>query len=249
MARAPVNFLFSIAFDIPYSWNGLCRRHTTRQRSEIVVARYEKGRKEETHLRVVKAASERFRKDGVDGVGVATLMNDVGLTHGGFYAHFASKDALVKEAALFAFGASPDAMLKAEETPFDLRAFIEMYASAQHRDHPEKGCPLAAIGPDLARRPKDTRIAVTKQIEDLAGQIAAALTDDLHEQERAGRAHAILAQVVGAVQMSRIVTNRTESDMILAAGKVSALQLAGLLPESPTTPWTLPSKQVKAGQA
>ncbi|WP_158807464.1 TetR/AcrR family transcriptional regulator [Beijerinckia sp. L45] len=210
------------------------------------MARYEKGRKEETHLRVVKAASERFRKDGVDGVGVATLMNDVGLTHGGFYAHFASKDALVKEAALFAFGASPDAMLKDDETPFDLRAFIEVYASPQHRDHPEKGCPLAAIGSDLARRPKDTRLAVTKKVQELVGQIGAALTDDrLHEQERAGRAHAILAQVVGAVQMSRIVTSRTESDMILAAGKVSALQLAGLLEASPTTPWTVPSKQVK----
>ena len=211
------------------------------------MARYEKGRKEETHLKVVKAASERFRKDGVDGVGVATLMNDVGLTHGGFYAHFPSKDALVKEAAMFAFGASPDALASDEKAPFDLRAFIEMYASAQHRDHPEKGCPLAAIGPDLARRPKDTRVAVTKKIQELTGQIGDALTDQsLHEQERAGRAHAILAQVVGAVQMSRIVTNRTESDMILAAGKVSALQLAGLLPDSPTTAWTQPSKRVKA---
>ena len=210
------------------------------------MARYEKGRKEETHLRVVKAASERFRKDGVDGVGVATLMNDVGLTHGGFYAHFPSKDALVKEAALFAFGASPDAMFK-DGAAFDLRTFIEVYTSPQHRDHPEKGCPLAAIGSDLARRPKDTRLAVTKKVQDLAGQIGAALADDsLHEQERAGRAHAILSQIIGAVQMSRIVTNRTESDMILAAGKVSALQMAGLLPESPTTAWTLPSKRVKA---
>lgn len=210
------------------------------------MARYAKGRKEETHLKVVKAASERFRTDGVDGVGVATLMKDVGLTHGGFYAHFPSKDALVKEAALFAFDTSPDVMVNDGKGPFDLRTFIEVYASTGHRDHPEKGCPLAAIGPDLARLPKDTRIAITKRIQELVGFIGAALKDErLHEQEREGRAHAILAQIVGAVQLSRIVTSRTESDMILAAGKVGALQMAGLLEASPTTLWTLPSKQVK----
>jgi TetR/AcrR family transcriptional repressor of nem operon len=199
------------------------------------VARYEKGRKEETHRKVVKAASERFRKDGVDGVGVATLMSDVGLTHGGFYAHFASKDALIKEAALFAFGASPDEATA--EAPFDLRGFIDFYVSAKHRDHPEKGCPIAALAPDLARRPRDTRVAVTKKIQEIVARIGAALPDGTAPDEaRTTRAYAIFMQVVGAVQLSRIVTNKTESDLILQSGRDGALRLAGLASDAAAKP-------------
>lgn len=201
------------------------------------MARYEKGRKEETHLRVVKAAAERFRKDGIDGVGVATLMGDAGLTHGGFYSHFASKEALVKEAALYALGAWPDSVVKDDSQPFDLRAYINGYLSTAHRDKPAKGCPIAALGPDLARRPRDTRAAITKSASKLITRIASALTNlPISDEMRRTRAVSIFAQMSGSLQLSRVVAGKQESDLILAAGRDAALLLAGMEPGETAAP-------------
>jgi TetR/AcrR family transcriptional repressor of nem operon len=195
------------------------------------MARYEKGRKEETHRMVVEAASERFRKDGVDGVGVATLMSDVGLTHGGFYAHFASKEALVKEAAVFALRARPSGLpTPGESAPIDLPTFIDRYLSPLHRDRPEKGCPVAAMGSDLARRPRDTRLAFAKELKVSIGLLAAALPETVDAADRVPLATTIFGQLLGCLQLARLAPSKAESDVILEAGRATALRLAGLTP-------------------
>ena len=121
-----------------------------------------------------KSPPGRFRSDGIDGVGVASLMADAGLTHGGFYAHFASKEALVKEALIAAL-ASSSALPQDEAeaaAPLDLRAYIDFYFSPAHRDKAATGCALAALAPEIARRPRATRNAFGKAAGRLAERIA-----------------------------------------------------------------------------
>ena len=107
------------------------------------MARYGKEHKEETHRKVVEAASRRFRKDGIEATGVVDLMADVGLTHGGFYAHFESRDELIREAAARAFDAAEGRTAAALEDAEDpLAAFADFYLSAEHRDGPANGCAM-----------------------------------------------------------------------------------------------------------
>src|SRR5256886_11034358 len=116
--------------------------------------RYSREHKQETHDRIVKKASVRLREKGAHGIGVADLMKEAGLTHGGFYAHFDSREALVIEAFNYAMDRSTERWRKmAEETPPEKRfaTIVASYLSAQHRDDPGHGCPITALGPDIAR--------------------------------------------------------------------------------------------------
>jgi TetR/AcrR family transcriptional regulator, transcriptional repressor for nem operon len=193
------------------------------------MARYEKGHKADTHMRVVEIASRRFRSDGIDGVGVASLMADAGLTHGGFYAHFASKEALVKEALIAALASSPAlAQDEAEAAALDLRAYIEFYFSPAHRDKAATGCALAALAPEIARRPRATRNAFGKAAGRLAERIAGALPEVGSPEERLANAYGLFALMMGSLQLARLVPDKNLSDRLLAVGRANALRLAGL---------------------
>ncbi len=198
------------------------------------MARYEKGHKETTHKRVVHLASERFRKDGIDGVGVATLMGDAGLTHGGFYAHFASKEALVNEAIEHAFSALPQTFLDDGDPQSRLAAFIDWYLSPAHRDRPGKGCPMAALAPEMARRPKAARAAFTNAASATFDLIVAGLPASLKHQERVRLARAVMSQMLGALQLARVMDSKSASDEFLEMGKSTARALAGLEPSRTT---------------
>src|SRR5438128_752564 len=118
--------------------------------------RYEKGHREQTRKRVVNAASARFRAQGIEATGLASLMADAGLTHGGFYAHFRSKDDLVREAIVDAQARSRETWMNevqaAKERGGDgLEALVRWYLRAAHRDRPEAGCSVAALAPEVAR--------------------------------------------------------------------------------------------------
>jgi len=194
------------------------------------MARYEKGHKADTHLRVVEIAARRFRADGIDGVGVASLMADAGLTHGGFYAHFASKEALVKEALIAALASSTafagdEAELAA---PLDLRAYIDSYLSPAHRDKAATGCALAALAPEIARRPRTTRNAFGKAAGRLAERIASALPEAGSPDERLAGAYGLFALMMGSLQLARLVPDKNLSDRLLPVGRANALRLAGL---------------------
>jgi TetR/AcrR family transcriptional repressor of nem operon len=195
-----------------------------------MMARYEKGHKAETRRRVVDIAARRFRSEGVDAVGVASLMADAGLTHGGFYAHFASKEILVKEALSAALASFPPAGADAADAaaPLDLRAYIDAYLSPAHRDRAANGCAIAALAPEIARRPRTTRAAFARQAARLIDRVAAALPGGGASGDRLVAAYGLLAQMMGSLQISRIVLDKTLSDRLLTAGRADALRRAGL---------------------
>src|SRR5882724_10587101 len=110
--------------------------------------RYKPEHKAETHKRIVEDASRRIRAEGLNGAGVATVMRDTGLTHGGFYKHFPSKDDLLAESVTEAFGDMSARLVKVAEQspPGDAwKAIVTEYLGREHCNHPDKGCPLAAL--------------------------------------------------------------------------------------------------------
>src|ERR1700732_2394147 len=122
--------------------------------------RYSREHKLETHARIVKKASVRLREKGAHGIGVADLMKDAGLTHGGFYAHFDSREALVIEAFTHAMDRSTEHWRKlAEQTPPEKRlaTIVNTYLTPLHRDDPGHGCAVPTLGAEIARESPKTR--------------------------------------------------------------------------------------------
>jgi TetR/AcrR family transcriptional regulator, transcriptional repressor for nem operon len=161
--------------------------------------RITKEKKQQNHDRIVAIASEMFRERGFDGVGVAELMERAGLTHGGFYNHFASKEALIAEASARGFG---DTL--AQYAGQDLAKTIDLYVSRAHRDARGQGCSAAALSGEAARLPEDTRSVFGEGIAGLVDAMERNLATN-HPSDAHARAQAIslLAQAVGAVVLSR----------------------------------------------
>jgi TetR/AcrR family transcriptional regulator, transcriptional repressor for nem operon len=190
--------------------------------------RYGKEHKEETHKKVVEAASRRFRKDGIEATGVVDLMADVGLTHGGFYAHFSSKETLVKEAIAAASQKSRERLEreieKARAEGRDpLEQVVRQYLTALHRDRPDRGCCVAALGSEIARHPRKTREAFTEGLEKTIGIIASALPDNVTQRKE--KACAIFSTMIGTLQLARAVSDSTLSQSVIDAGIAAALQI------------------------
>lgn len=180
--------------------------------------RYSKDHKQETRERIIRTAAKRFREDGVEAVGVAALMADAGLTHGGFYAHFPSKEALVAAACAEGFGESQDRLRKTIERhpPGEkLVALAETYLSPAHRDHPGQGCIAAAIGPEIARHPAETRAEFTRGLHGLLELAAAALEADGGDPAAAAEA---VAAMVGALTLARAAADEALSNRFLDGG-------------------------------
>ncbi len=177
--------------------------------------RISKEKKRENHDRIVTIASEMFRENGFDGVGVADLMQRAGLTHGGFYNHFTSKEALIAEAS--AKGFADTARRYTGHTRTDA---LGLYVSRAHRDARGQGCPAAALSCEAARQPEDTKAVFAAGIEGLIG----AVEGNMAQQTNAGaRAQAIrvLAQAVGAIILSRACPDTSAlADEILDACRV-----------------------------
>lgn len=187
--------------------------------------RYSREHKQETHDRIVKKASVRLRERGAHGIGVADLMKEAGLTHGGFYAHFDSREALVMEAFAYAMDRSMDHWRKLtdEATPEKRLALIaESYLSTLHRDNPGSGCSIPALGAEIARESPKTRKAFAGKLEEMIEQ----LTDYIPNLPRkAARKQAIatLATMAGTMLLARVAGSSELSDEVLKAGKDSAL--------------------------
>lgn len=165
-----------------------------------------------SHERIVKAASRRIRRDGVDNVGVAELMNQAGLTHGGFYRHFESRDDLVAEAIAEALAQGSQRVQASAKLsgPSALAAIVDRYLSRLHRDKPETGCAVAALPTDVARCGPRARAAYSRQV-----RAYLELLTDLTPDRDPDQAHLILASVVGALLLARAVDDRGLSDEIL----------------------------------
>src|SRR3954449_196626 len=137
--------------------------------------RYAKDHKQATRQRILEAAGRRFKQDGIDGAGVATLMSDAGLTNGAFYAHFASKEDLVANVLADQLRAQRHSLDSQPSDRAGLEAFIRDYLSPQHRDQCADGCPSAALLDEIARRPAATRHVFTEELIELVDDIASRL--------------------------------------------------------------------------
>jgi TetR/AcrR family transcriptional repressor of nem operon len=176
-------------------------------------------RKAETRERILGAALALFRVHGVDAVGVDAIMHHAGLTHGGFYAYFASKEALVAEAAAAALARSAD---KWEEFASDpdarvaLAQIVGAYLDPAHVAMADRGCVLTTLGPDVARR-SDMRPAITASLRRMVQSLVRCIPGQSRQ-----RALAVLTSMVGAVVLARLADDPTLADEILAAARQSA---------------------------
>src|SRR5215470_14640090 len=168
--------------------------------------RYSKEHKQETHARIVKKASVRLREKGAHGIGVADLMKEAGLTHGGFYAHFDSREALVIEAFGYAMDRATERWRKmAEQIPPEKRlaAIVDSYLTPIHRDDPGQGCAVPTLGAEIARESPKTRRAFAAKLEQMIDMMADQVPDVPRKAARK-QASATLATMIGALVLSRI---------------------------------------------
>jgi TetR/AcrR family transcriptional regulator, transcriptional repressor for nem operon len=187
--------------------------------------RYSREHKLETHERIVRKASVRLREKGAHGIGVADLMKDAGLTHGGFYAHFDSRDALVIEAFTHAMDRSTEHWRKlAEQTPREKRfaMVVNTYLTSLHRDNPGHGCTIPALGAEIARESAKTRKVFAGRLERMIDMLAEQVPN-LPRKAARKKAMAAIATMMGTMVMARITGTGGFSDQILDAGREALL--------------------------
>lgn len=181
---------------------------------------------QQTHQRIVQKAAQQIRVQGVNGVGIADLMGQAGLTHGGFYAHFQNKDALLAEICRAGLAETVEKLAQAvDHAPAGagLSALVNTYLSVAHRDHPATGCVMPTLAADVARRPEEVRTAFTEGYEKLLQLIASVVPGDTDEK-RYDAAIALLAEMVGAVLLARTVNDPALSEHILRVNRDFSLQ-------------------------
>ena len=194
--------------------------------------RYDSDHKERTRQRVLSEAAAAIRAVGPDGIGVAGLMAKAGLTHGAFYAHFESKDDLVAQAVAHMFDESYQRFLARTEHPdpaIAIERFIDSYLSTRHRDHPDHGCPLPSLSGELARLPGPARANFTAGLHRLTRSMAKRIVE-LGRSDADPLASSVVAEMVGALALSRAVAKPSESDALLEASRRSIKARIGLGP-------------------
>jgi TetR/AcrR family transcriptional repressor of nem operon len=188
--------------------------------------RYSKEHKQETHARIVRKASVRLREKGAHGVGVADLMKEAGLTHGGFYAHFASREALLMEAFAYAMDRSMEHWRRiTEQTAPEKRLalIVDSYLSPLHRDDPGHGCAIATLGAEITRESPKTRKAFAAKLEQMVDMMAEQITGVPPKVARK-QAIATLATMAGTLLLARISGSSELSDEVLKAGRDAAVE-------------------------
>ena len=172
--------------------------------------------------RIVEVAAQLFRERGFEGIGVADLMKQAGLTHGGFYGHFSSKDDLIAEASARALTRSLALLSNLPERPSGdpLSAIAGAYLTNKHRDDPGTGCLLAALGTDVSRQGPAVRRAATDHLRS-AFDLVAKLVRGTSKAARRQKAISTYATLVGAMVLARAVDDRALSQEILDAGRAS----------------------------
>jgi AcrR family transcriptional regulator len=188
--------------------------------------RYGKDHKQATRQRIVEAAGRRFKQDGIDGAGVATVMSDAGLTNGAFYGHFRSKEDLVANVLADQLRAQRQSFDAQSSDRAGLEAFIRSYLSPEHRDQSADGCPSAALIDEIVRRPAATKRVFTDELAATMNDIASRLDPTNVEAARAD-ALALFGFMLGTLQLARALTDRDLSDQLLARGVETAMKLLG----------------------
>ncbi|MDE1179367.1 TetR/AcrR family transcriptional regulator [Paraburkholderia sp.] len=173
----------------------------------------------ETRQRIVEVAAHAFRAKGIQATGLADVMADAGLSHGGFYRHFDSKDQLVAEACATAVSGmigSLEASSGGDNGVEGLKAVIDTYLSLEHRDGWASGCPLAGMGSELVRADEQTRNVASRGFDELVQVLEKRIED---RPGRAVQSDAVfaVAAMIGAVTISRIITDPDASAAVLKA--------------------------------
>jgi TetR/AcrR family transcriptional repressor of nem operon len=187
------------------------------------------SRKQSTHARIVASAARAIRRGGFQGVGVADIMKDAGLTHGGFYAHFRSRDALLCEALARAGEEAGEAMQQpARPTNQHAGAFqtlVDNYLSVSHLGASEHGCPVAALASEMPRQAREVRDMAAKSVRALMDTVQTTLPPAAAPESAA----VIAGQLVGSLQLARTLGNNAEGKALLAATRRTLLAQYGLL--------------------
>ncbi|QGZ65370.1 TetR/AcrR family transcriptional regulator [Paraburkholderia acidisoli] len=179
--------------------------------------RKSKAETAETRQRIVEVAAGLFRANGIHATGLADVMATAGLSHGGFYRHFESKDQLVAEACeqgLIGIVGNLEAAAQGCEGHDAFNAVVDAYLSTSHRNAPERGCPLAGMGSELARADEGTRAAAVRGFDALVDMLATRLGSAQDEADRS-RATFALAAMIGGMTMARIMADPEASAALL----------------------------------
>ena len=181
------------------------------------------SRKDHSHKRILDVAARAIRRSGYDGVGVADIMKEAGLTHGGFYAHFSSRNALLAEAMERAGEDGSATIIAAVETRRDLvespfRSLIEAYLSDEHLNSCEFGCPLAALASEIPRQSAEVRAAADNRVMAMFALVQQFLPTGTRDT-----ALVIASTLVGAMQLARAMKNTAAAKSLLAANRAALL--------------------------
>ena len=190
------------------------------------MARYGTEHKEATRRRIVEAAGRRFKRDGIDGSGIATLMADAGLTNGAFYAHFASKEELVATAVADQLRAQRASLSVLAPGRAGVEQYVRAYLSVEHRDNPDDGCPSAALLDEIGRCTDATKQAYTDSVLVVIDDIVARLAPQDPQSARV-KTLSVFAMMVGTLQLSRALADPQLADEVLEEGIQNALALFG----------------------
>ncbi|MFC0252105.1 TetR/AcrR family transcriptional regulator [Massilia consociata] len=188
------------------------------------------SKREQSHHRIVEAASRAVRRHGVGGVGVADVMKEAGLTHGGFYAHFESRDALLVEAIEHA-GAIGNAVLderiaaRVKEGDTPLQALIALYLSDEHLADAEQGCVVAALASEMPRQQNAVRDASVQRVDRLVRRVALALPEGAAPE----LASVLAGALVGNLQLARIQGSNAEGRAVLASARRALAELCAAM--------------------
>ena len=191
--------------------------------------RYPAEQKTETHGLIVETAAREFRSKGLRGVGIADLMSEVGLTHGGFYAHFKDRDALVAETSVRAAAESFRHLTEAAEAAppgKEVEAMLNRYLSLAHRDDQGRGCLLPALSADLARQPEPVRSAFTDALKANMPKFARYMPAKDNEA-KVTQAVMLLSGMAGGILLARAINDPEFSGLVLDSVRTQLLNLYG----------------------
>jgi TetR/AcrR family transcriptional regulator, transcriptional repressor for nem operon len=177
--------------------------------------------KQNTHERIVETAARAIRRSGYDGTSVADIMKEAGLTHGGFYAHFASRDAMLAEAAdrAGANAVASIASIAAQTTPQEaLQAIVNAYLSEAHVQNVENGCPVVALGSEMPRQAPEVRRAATRRIKEMIDLVSRQLPEWGQPAAHA-QALVMVSTMVGALLLARAVDDPRLSRALCEAAR------------------------------
>ncbi len=192
---------------------------------------HSKAEKAQSRERILAAAATQIRETGLDGISVGALMQSVNLTHGGFYGHFASRDALIAAALeqALADGERASAVHTASRGTATVKSLINSYLSPAHRDHPGTGCAIPALAGEVSRAAPEVRAIMAEQIDRSFETMAEALGSGTNGDQFAVSAWSMM---IGAMMISRVQKDKTCADKILAMARKSILELEVLHKET-----------------